>query len=106
MITRQMNKHNLASLLELAKTANTMENPELYIAYFAFLISKHLPENQSDEQYVDFFRRSIEMLAVEADSELNLMVETCPMCGRHYLAFAGGRAIHYCSRNGSQEEKD
>lgn len=103
-IIREMDKHNLTSLLELAKAASTIENPELYIAYFAFLISRHLPETPTGEQEMDFFRRAIEMLALEADSELNISVETCTLCGRQYLTSGAGRNIHYCSRNGSLVE--
>ena len=46
------------------------------------------------------FRRAIETLAIEADSELNLVVETCPHCNRPYLAPAGGRFRHHCSQRG------
>ena len=103
-IIREMDTHNLASLFELAKHASTMENPELYIAYFTFLIAKQLPEDQTDEQRVDFFRRAIQMLALEADSELNLVIEVCPICGHHFLTSVAGRARHHCPQNGFEEE--
>ena len=100
LVTRTMDKRSLACLLEIAKNANSIDHPELYIAYFTFLISKHLPADQSDEERVDFFRRAIETLAIEADSELNLTVELCDRCGRPYLSSIGGRRRHHCSTNG------
>ncbi len=102
LVTRNMDKRSLSNLLEIAQDASFIDHPELYIAYFAFLISKHLPEDQPDEERVDFFRRAIETLAIEADSELNLVVETCLHCNRPYLAPAGGRFRHHCSRRGYQ----
>jgi hypothetical protein len=100
-LARQTDKRNIASLLELAQTASTVENPELYLAFFAFLISKHLPDDHREAERLDFFRRGIEMLAIEADSELNLMVETCLVCGRHYLTIPGRPTRHYCEPNGN-----
>lgn len=100
LVTRTMDKRSLACMLEIAKNANSMDHPELYIAYFAFLISKNLPADQSDEERMDFFRRAIETLAIEADSELNLAVEICERCGRPYLTSIGGRRRHHCSTNG------
>lgn len=100
LVTRTMDKRSLACLLEIAKNANSIEHPELYIAYFAFLISKHLPSDQTDEERMDFFRRAIETLAIEADSELNLAVEICDRCGRPYLSPISGRRRHHCSTNG------
>ena len=99
IITRNMDKRNLACLLEIAKDASLADHPELYVAYFAFLISKQLPEEYTDEDRLEFFRRAIETLAIEADSELCLIVESCPFCGRPYLAPAGRRK-HHCSPNG------
>lgn len=99
IITRNMDKRNLACLLEIAKDASLTDHPELYVAYFAFLISKQLPEEYSDEERLEFFRRAIETLAIEADSELCLIVETCPLCSRPYLAPVGRRK-HHCSPNG------
>ncbi|MEW5960586.1 MAG: hypothetical protein AB1801_22920 [Chloroflexota bacterium] len=95
-IARQTDKRNIASLLELAQTASTVENPELYLAFFAFLISKYLPKDHSEAERLDFFRRGIEMLAIEADSHLTLVVDTCPTCGRHYLTMPGRLTRHYC----------
>ena len=100
LITRNMDKRSLACLLEIAKNASQADHPELYVAYFAFLISKQLPDDYTDEERLEFFRRAIETLAIEADSELCLMVETCPRCGRPYLAPAAGRLKHHCSSNG------
>lgn len=100
MVTRTMDKRSLACLLEIAKNANSIDHPELYIAYFAFLISKHLPADQTDTERIDFFRRAIETLAVEADSEIHLSVEFCDRCGRPYLASVVGRPRHHCSTNG------
>lgn len=102
LVTRSMDKRNLASLFEIAQNASCVDYPELFIAYFAFLISKHLPADQTDEERVDFFRRTIETLAVEADSEINLSIETCVRCGRPYLTPAGRRLRHQCSANGYQ----
>ena len=99
IITRNMDKRTLAYLLEIAKDASLADHPELYVAYFAFLISKQLPPDYTDKERIEFFRRAIETLAIEADSELCLLVETCPLCGRPYLAPAG-RLKHHCSPNG------
>ena len=65
-------------------------------------ISRHLPDDQTDEERLDFFRRAIETLAVEANSELNLVVATCPYCNQPHLALASGRFQHHCSPNGYQ----
>jgi len=100
LITRNMDKRSLACLLEIANNASLADHPELYVAYFAFLVSKQLPDDYTDEERLEFFRRAIETLAIEADSEICLIVETCPLCGRPYLAPAGGRLKHHCSSNG------
>ena len=102
IVTRNMDKRCLSNLMEIAQSASFIDHPELYIAYFAFLISRHLPDDQTDEERLDFFRRAIETLAVEANSELNLVVKTCPYCSQPHLALAGSRFRHHCSPNGYQ----
>jgi hypothetical protein len=99
-ITRNMDKRSLACLLEIAQNASLADHPELYVAYFTFLISKQLPDDYTDEERIEFYRRAIETLAIEADSEVTLMVEVCSRCGQPYLAPAGGRPRHHCSPNG------
>jgi hypothetical protein len=100
-VVKKMDKRSLTCLLEVAKTASTIENPEFYLAYFAFLIAKHLPEEQTSRDHIEFFRRAIETLALEVDSALHLTVKACPLCGEFFLVPTGGRPTHYCSQNGS-----
>jgi len=102
-IAQQTDKRNIASLLEVAQAASTVEQPELYLAFFAFLISKHLPADESETDRLEFFRRGIELLAIEADSELTLAVEYCTGCGRHYLTVPGRLNRHYCEYNAIQQ---
>ncbi len=102
-IIHKMDKRNLTSLLEIAQTAGTVEKPEFYLAYFAFLIARHLPDDQTDQVQLQFFRRAIEALALEVDSELNLVEKRCPLCGKSFLTPVDGRSTHYCSQNGLEK---